>query len=282
MPENTETTQTTEPTALNDTTSPKTEPAGQTPPSVPDRSTEQMFRELQRRDQERQKQIDAVLSWIQTSGQATRTQPAPASVDPSHAEPTDDDLWTLAQNGDRQAFELYQRRIAQRELKTQTQQQSRANVIVAQIQALTNRYPVLRDPSHALTQTVQQAYTLLVQAGYGQDSSTLLEAMKTAIADRPDLIAELHGQAARAREHSRLSTTTRAQSGMMGSSPRQSTQEPVERQPSQEEIRLASRMGVKDIKKAKDAFMKRQETGRSSLGAIGGHPAIVKEMEDFA
>ena len=242
------------------------------------RTLENLAAEMHRRDEARQKQLDSVLAWIGSQGAQQRPQPQAA---PQSQEPSDDDLWALAQQGDRQAFETYQRRIARREVQQASGAQNRTNLVSAQLNALVNRYTVLRDPSHPLTQTVQQAYALLVNAGYAQGPETLLEATKTAIADRPDLITEIYSQAPQAREQTRQSASTRAQSGVTGSTVRQGSAPAPQARITSEEARLAERMGVKDPKASKARFLKRQESGQSNLGAVGGFPSVIQEMEGF-
>jgi hypothetical protein len=238
-----------------------------------------MFRELQRRDQERSKQLDAILAWIGASGAQRQQAATPAAQ--SRTEPSDDDLWAAAQQGDRQAFETYQRRIARREVAQVTTQQSRSNLVTQQLTVLVNKYPVLRDSSHPLAQTAQQAYALLLRAGYPAGEGTLLEATKTAIADRPDLVSDIYSQGAQAREGSRSQASARAQSGVTGSTVRQGSQAAQAPRLTRDEANLAERMGVKDPKAAKARFLKRQESGQSNLGAVGGYPSVIAEMEEF-
>jgi len=241
------------------------------------RTLENVVAEMHRRDSERQKQLDSVLAWIGSQG-AVRQAPPQAAPQPSQ-EPSNDDLWALAQNGDRQAFEALQRRIARQEVAQQYGQQSRATLVSSQLNALVTKYAALRDTSHPLTQTAQQAYALLLQAGHPAGAETLLEATLTAIADRPDLIVELYNQAPQAREQTRQSATTRAQAGVTGSTVRQTPTQAPQARISTDEAKLASRMGTKDPKGAKERFLKRQESGQSNLGAVGGFPSVIKEME---
>lgn len=191
---------------------------------------------------------------------------------------TDDDLWRLAQQGERDAFELYMQRIAARTSHAQSAGDKFERLVDAQLATLGQKYPVLNDTSHPLTQTVQLAYQLLVGQGYPANKATMLEAIKTGIADRPDLVAELQGGASRGRETVRQSAATVAQSGQTASAPRAtppprpSTVRPL----TEKERELAARMGVKDPQKAKEEFLKRQKEGKSALGAVSG---FVKEEE---
>jgi len=228
-----------------------------------DRTNEQMFREMQRRDQERQKQLDQVLAYL-VSGQQQRQAPAVAE---RKAPPTDEELWTSAQQGDRIAFEEYQGRIAERKIAQHAGVTRNAQVVNGQLQALVNKYPVLNNPQHPLAQTTQQAYQLLLQNGYPAGPATLLDATKTAIAERPDLIAEQYTQASQAREQSRQDGTRRAQSGQMGGA-RQDAPRTQTPKVTPEQQALANRMGVKDPAGAMTRFRKRQDAGNSSFGAV--------------
>src|SRR5215475_15033033 len=133
------------------------------PASSPDRSIENMFREMQRKQQESQRQVDAVLAWIGAQAQQQRPQPQT-----QHAEVTDEDLWTAAQQGDRAAYDQYHQRLYNRQFQQQQAVVNRSQAIAVQIQALSNRYPSLRDEQHPLKQLTNQAYIALVQRGYPQ------------------------------------------------------------------------------------------------------------------
>jgi hypothetical protein len=265
----------TEGNADTDVTAQSSSAQGVTPDSpAGDRTQEQMFRELQRRDQERQKQLDQVLAYL-VSGQQQRQAP---SVNERKAPPTDDELWALAQQGDREAFVEHQRRITQRELAQSNTVTRNQQMVNGQLQALVNKYPVLNNPAHPLAQTMQQAYQLLIQNyGYAAGPATLLEAAKTAIAERPDLVAEQYNAGPQAREQSRQDGTRRAQSGQMGATHRQDNR-PNAQAPkvSVESAALAARMGVKDPAKAMERFRKRQEAGLSSFGSVA---AFIPEEE---
>jgi hypothetical protein len=231
-------------------------------PPVDDRPEENRHRETLRKVDRMQQQIDQVLAYL-VSGQ--QQQQAPASkTEP----PTDEELWGLAQQGDRAAFDEYMARKARREVSQNQTVNRRQQIVAGQLQAIVNKYPVLNNPQHPLAQTMQQAYQLLLQNGYAQGPETLLEAAKTAIADRPDLVAEHWSQASQAREQVRQDSTRRAQSGVMGGTYRQEPRNTQTPKASPEEQALAARMGVKDPAKAMERFRERQKSGRSSFGAV--------------
>jgi hypothetical protein len=222
-------------------------------------------RKLGKTQDDLNRKIDAVLQYL-ASGQ----QQARPSQPQGKAELTDEDLWGMAQQGDRAAFEEYQRRIAAREFQQRSQVDRQNQMVVGQLNALVGRYPVLRDSNHALTQHAHQAYQLLVQNGYPANQATLLEATKTAIADRPDLVSEIYTQSGQAREQVRQTATSRAQAGATGVQHRREPSTPQTQQPrvSNASADLARKMGVKDPKGAKERFLKRQEDGRSSFGSV--------------
>src|SRR5262249_42519241 len=132
------------------------------------------------------------------------------------------------------------------------------------------RYPVLNDTSHPLTQTVMAAYNLMVGRGYPAGKGTLREAMLQAIADRPDLVAEMQG---RTPDAARVSAARRAQAGQTGATAgdvpqggRQRTQ-----QVSADQARLARQYGLNPDKAAKaiERFKERRAQGISQVGQVG-------------
>ena len=231
-----------------------------------DRPVENLKAEFDRKYAKVQERLDAALQHIA----ALRPQQPVTPVVTTATEPTDADLWSAAQQGDQRAFQVWTERIAERKARDIQQTQQRVNLVTAQLQALTQRYPVLNDGSHALTQTVQRAYQLLLSNGYPVGPATLLEAAKTAIADPPDLISELYTQTAQTRETTRATATSRSQSGVMGASSRaDATPRHTPRAISPEKKALAERMGIKDPAAAEARFFKRRADGRSHIGAVG-------------
>jgi hypothetical protein len=240
-----------------------------------DRPVQNVVAEFNRKFSKLAQQQETILQWI-ASQAVTTQQPTRPAVDKTQV--SDEDLWALAQQGDRQAFELYQERIADRRIKQESAQQNRARLTQGQLAALMGKYPVLNNPQHPLTQYVNAAYQAYLQQGYPAGQETLLEAAKTAIADRPDLVAELHNAGAQAREGVRRSATQVAQSGVTGASHRQapSSGTPQAKTLTPDQRALAKRMGIKDPSKAIKGFLQRQEDGQSSLGGVR---AFVNEEE---
>lgn len=220
------------------------------------------FQKLEDARAEETKKLDAILSYL-----GSIVQPAaPAAPAPVAGDTTDEDLWRRAQSGDRAAFEEWTDRRAERKLQERLGQHQTEQMVRAQLDAVVNRYPVLRDMSHPLTQHANAVVASLRQAGYAMGPALLLEAAKTAIADRPDLVVQLQAPAptgARPRAATQTGVSHRA-------SPAPATPDAI-RAPTPAEQALANRMGIKDPKGAKERFLARRESGRSNLGSVSAH-----------
>ena len=255
--------------------SPAPEPAPTAPDSsgavspvqASDRPVENLAAEVHRRFGKFERQLESLTQYLATA--QTQAQKPPQT---GQQDVTDEDLWRLAQQGDRNAFDVYMTRIADRRGALQQQGVRREQSVDAQLHALGYKYPVFNDPNHPLTQTANLAYGLLIQQGYAGGKATMLEAIKTAIADRPDLVSEIHAQGGQAREGVRRSATQVAQAGQTGVAHRDTpAPPPTKTKPlSGKEAEIAQRMGVKDPGKSKERFLQRQADGRSQLGAVAG------------
>lgn len=225
-------------------------------------------RKLGKTQDELNRKIDAVLTYL-ASAQQPQVATSPSR---GQGELSTEDLWALAQQGNRQAFEEYQRRIAREELQQGLKTDRSQTLVVSQLNTLVGRYPVLRDASHPLTQHAHQMYQGLVQNGNTPGNATLLEAALKAIADRPDLVSEIYSQSGQAREQVRQTATSRAQAGVMGAQHRRDSTPPATQgrqvKITPESLELARRMGIKDPKGAKERHLKRQEMGQSSYGSV--------------
>ncbi len=237
--------------------------------------------EFGRRMKKMDERLEQMFAAITTQQQRFTPQP-PAYAQPGQPN-VKEDLWARAQGGDRDAFEQYQRIIAREEYVKEQTQLGQKNYVEVQLAELSKLYPALNDSSHPLTQKAQLAYQLLVNSGKNADRATLLEAAKTAIADSPQLIAEMYSQGGAARERARANGVRSAQSGVTGVTYRQDPPRPAQgavKELTQAEVDLAKRMGVKDPKGAKERFLKRQQSGQSSIS----HtllPALERAQEDF-
>lgn len=240
-----------------------------------DRPLKNIMAEFNRKFSKQQDQINAVLTYL--ASQTPQQQPAQMHVASRDGRTTKEELFARAQQGDQGAFEQYQKLIADECIYQAQARQSQTAIIERQLQAIMARYPVLGDPSHPLRQTVDTAYALLVQNGYPATRATLLDAAKTAIADRPDLVSELHQSGAQAREGARRTASQFAQSGVTEASHRSTPAAPASKvRISDREARMAKDMGITDPAKAKERFLQRQKDGQSNLGGIG---AFVREEE---
>ena len=219
-------------------------------------------------------ELNTVVQYVasQAAAPATAQGNPPPTPAGATAESYDDQLFKRAAAGDKDAFVEWTDRRADARIQQTLAYQNANDLVDGQLRALMQKYPVLTDASHPLTQTANLAYKLMTQRGYQPGKATLLDAAKTAIADRPDLVADLMPQTAR--ERTRRSAVN---SGMTGASHREDAPSGgSQRQPrlSEPEWRLAQRMGFSDPKRAVEAkarFMKRQEDGTSRLGAVAGY-----------
>lgn len=255
---------------VNSTGSPSVDTSADNVTLPEDRPAQNLKAEFDRKYGSLQTKVDAVLNWIQSQA----AQPTPQQSQPT--EVTDEELWQEAQRGNRQAFEAYQLRMTDRRINQQSRAASYARSVDQQLAAIMNKYPVLQDANHPLTQTANLAYALLLQQGYPSNRATLLEAAKTAIADRPDLVSELHGSVGT--QQTRRTASQMAQSGAMGATHRQDSTPAQTKALTPAEADLARRMGVKDPNKSKERFLQRQQGGVSSVSPTIG---VIAREEDL-
>jgi hypothetical protein len=240
-----------------------------------DRPVQNVVAEFNRKFAKLQQQNEAILNWMASQAVTPQAPRQPAAQDKPLS---DEDLYALAQQGDQAAFAEWTRRQSRQVYQQEAAQANKARLIQGQLSALIGKYPVLNNGQHPLTQVVTQAYNLYVQNGYPAGQETLLEAAKTAIADRPDLVAAEFNAGATAREGVRRSATQNAQSGVTGAAHRQQSPSANTQAKTMtpDQRALAKRMGIKDPAKAVERFLQRQENGQSSLGGVR---AFVNEEE---
>ncbi len=239
-------------------------------------AVEQVSREFSTKFGSIQQQVGALTQAV--SGLIEQRQPPPPAAPRPGVGPaaTDDELWERAKAGDKDAFDTHQARKSAQIYQQLRGQEKHQELVTGQLDILKRKYPVLSDPQHQLTQTANAAYTLLTRRGYPATPATYLESLKTAIADRPDLVAEMQTQGARASEGARRASAGRA--GTTGATYRQQEfadgsggpASPGSVRVTAEQTALAKRMNVADPKKAIERFLKRQENGESRFGAVGG------------
>lgn len=251
------------------------ESAASTPVSVPpgDRPIENLKGEFDRKFGKVQQTLDQVMQILALQAQQQQApRPAPTK------ELSEDDLYTLATQGDKVALREYNRRIAAEEYQKQFSQTSRQQTVRNQIVALQQKYPAFNDASNPLTQTFNQAYQLMLRGGYAQSEETLLDAMKTAIAERPDLVADMYSQSARAQEQQRRSATQVSAAGQTGASHR-ATSPSQKLKTSAENLAALQKMGNKDPEGAIKRLYERQAAGKSSVSPM---LKMVLEQEEGA
>lgn len=233
-------------TTPEETATAEVTPIAPTPPT-PQYVTQEQFKAVEQA-------LTTVAQHLATAMPARQAAPAPKSPE----EISDEDLWSAAQQGNRQAFEMYQGRIARREFQTQYAQKTHDQTVLGQLTALYQKYPELGDPQHPLTQRAMAFKSALVQLGEPvQSRKTDLDAILRAVADSRDLISP------KTASPTRQATPT----GQMGAMHRQAETpekaEDVKLTP--DEGKLAKQMGVKDPRKAVKKFWERNENGTSRV-----------------
>lgn len=178
-------------------------------------------------------------------------EPAPQKPD----DITDEELWALAQQNNRKAFELYQERIADRRIGQALSKTQKQQATASQLSALVAKYPELTQRGHGVNDKYLAFYQTLRQLGSPDNQETQLDAALRAVADSRELFAARPVPAAR-----------QPQTGQMAPSHRQ---QPASSNggvaPTPKEIALAQKMGVKDPKKAMQKFWERNAEGRSRI-----------------
>ena len=229
-----------------------------------DRPVENLAGEFNRKFGSLSAKVDQLTNLMVAQAQATQA-PTQSGTTVDLGRMTDDQLWDESVKGNKDAFTLREQRIAARTYQTLRGVESENQMIEGQVAAIAQKYPVLRDGNHPLSQHVNQAYQLYLKRGRPATSATWLEAAKTAITDRPDLVSDLHSQTARASNQSRRSGAA----GQTAPSHRDApATESVNFRTTKEDRELGNRMGVKDVEGAKKRFLQRQAEGRSSFGQI--------------
>lgn len=191
---------------------------------------------------------------------------APVNAPSGAKEYTDEELLEEMSQGSKQATKMYTERVAARQAQMTAMANEAQRIIAQQINMLGGKYPQLRDPKHPLAQAVAFARTSLISAGWPNNAATFLEAIKTTLIDRDDLVAEIRSSTTRAKDTSRGFAAFR--SSAAGTPPAPKATIPVKSAAttlSPKERAVAARMGVKDPAKSKERFYKRHEEGQSSV-----------------
>lgn len=231
---------------------------------VDDRPLKNVQAEFNRKLGKVESQISELATMIQ---QALAPKPAPAQAT-SWDQYSNEQLAQLAQAGSAEAQLKLAERLATTQVQAQVSQATRAQTVQATHQSLYARYKQLNDPSHPLTQYAMRVKGALLQQGYSNSMETDVEAIKTAIVDNPQLVtAQVESPTEPARR-----AAAQVQSGIDGNTQRR-VPAPAPKVPtlSPAERALATRMNVRDPEGSKARFQKRQEEGKSALGAVGLH-----------
>ena len=257
---------TTDSPPVADLTTPDTS-TGQTDVVIGDRPEKNLKAEFDRKFDLLRQELAQMQALIQ------RPTPTVQSVQSGQKEQSDQELLDLARQGSNEAYQQYMSRQIRKELRTENEVRDRAQVGFNQANLLVQKYPVFKDSTHPLTQTATLAKNLLIQAGRPNDYETIAEAMKTAIADNPEIIAQLVGKPGQVRETVRQSAVS-GQTGVEGSAPRASAPSKPSQTVSPREVAIAKRMGIKDAAKAKENWLKRHADKQVSLS-----PTIIASIE---
>ena len=250
---------------------PEPEPATTTDPTPEPQAPPDDWR-FQRLEQ----QIQGVAAAVAAS--APRPAPPPPRP-PAGDDVSDDELFSRAQQGDRRAYEVWTERRARHVVNQSMTQLRHEGLVDQQLGQLSQQYPVFQDVNHPLTTAVRNKYSLMMGEGYANTKATLLAAMEKTIASNPQLTAQLYGGPRAAADQQRRASTASATAGHFAPAHRSQASRGVPsrvRESSPEELALAKRMGIRDPKGAKERFLRRQESGQSSLGAVSN---FVKEED---
>ena len=239
-------------------------------PQIPDgRPVINLKAEMDRKFDQTHQTLNAIMETLQSLQRpAQQVQP--------EATYTDQQLQELAAAGSQQAQALYMSRIAQRETHQQFSAYQRQQTTQQQIGVLHANYP-FRDSSHPLTQAAMQTKAALLRAGWANDGSTDLEAMKTAIADNPGIVHQIVSQRTPAPQAARQGAVAQQNAMGGGQTGQTPSRKPAQPGITKAELELAKRMGIKDPIKARERHEKRMAEGRSGVS-----PAIaiaIREQE---
>lgn len=229
-----------------------------------DRPVENVLAEWNRKFQGLEERLGQVVGILVQQQQGGQAQAANAGY-------TDEQLYQLAAAGNTAAMQQLDQRREQRLTQTWQQQQHAQQTLALSLQQMLQRYPIFTDNTHPLTQAATAYKQRLIAAGAQDGPATILEAMRQAIIDHPELVP-------RASETPELQRRVGAQAAAMVDggqmNRRPPAPEPKKKAPqlTPELWKLAQRYGYTDKAKAQKAlenFERRQESGQSRLGLVG-------------
>lgn len=210
-----------------------------------------------------------MMNVLATTLQARGKTP-PGATDPETREYSDTELMELWQSGSKEAGDLLIDRKVDRKRATDRSADAASSYVTTQLRALYTKYPVLKDPTHPLTKAALATRSALVAAGVPATMAADLEAIKTAIADHPEIAAQVVQPPSEVLEESRREAADRVAGGGFGVSSRRGTEGGGKKKAAltKEQIALAQRMGVKDPTGARERMAKRSEAGKSGVSPI--------------
>lgn len=244
-----------EPVEPADGSEPVSSVVDSTPADAGDRPLINLKAEFDRKLTKVERQLSEMMQVLLANSQ----KPVPTPTAPR--EYTDQELWDMGIGGSKDAMDVYIQRQVGKQSTADKAATAQAQLVQVQLTTLYAKYPMLRtDPSHPLTALAIQAKQALVGAGYPNNHATDLEAIKTAIADSPELAVPKPA----VRDAGRPSAVS-AQQDVTGATIRRAVPAATTTPLTSREAAIAKRMGVKDPAKAKERFMKRNEEGRATV-----------------
>jgi hypothetical protein len=212
-----------------------------------------------------QAQVAEVVNSLASMAQARQAgpQPQPQLVN-------DQEIRQAAEQGHFAAQEYLTRQAARAEATAAVQsglaQQQRATQITQQIQLLMAKYPQFKEAGNPLSATTASVRNTLLQQGYPNDLSTILEAMKVAIVDNPEVVAQMVNKGPVTNELARQSAVASQSMGSMRTgAARRSPAEPETPKLEKRALDMAKRMGVKDPTGSVKRMYERNAGGKSAL-----------------
>lgn len=234
---------------------------------VGDRPARNIIAELDRKVESRFNTLRAEI--LSALGSVSRPA-APVSTSRDYS---DEELAQLAAAGDARALDTLTDRKAARQSAQHVNALSQAQQEQAALATLLSRFPVLRDDTHPLTRYATNVKLALMRGGAAESAALIVESIKTAIADNPDLAASAMSRPAASRPSVPAAVAA-------APAPRRTPSPAKKAELTDAQWALAKRYGYKTREAAAQAIERteqRRASGASSLGAIGLMIDNVKE-----
>ena len=196
------------------------------------------------------KGLESALSQVAQALMQRPAQPVPQTTQ----EVSDQELYTLATQGNQEAFRLLQERQADRVVTKRLTESERRGRTEAQLRELYAKYPELSQSGHVMNTRLGAFYQALTRMGDPESQETHLQAALRAVAESRDVITQRPTQPAR--------NVAAGQIAPQGQRPAATPALPTV---TAEEVALAQKMGIKDPAKAKAKFWERNQKGQSRV-----------------